>query len=294
MTRWAALAKDKIAFSLSSSSLDSMGNRTSNASYNALNENSAESSDSNGDTTKLPIDGSATATIKYDAWGRVVSTATVSTDQVSSYTNTYTYNALGQRVTANQGSSHTPTLTVYDIGNNPIAEYNASGAVATRYIWSAAGVSRLILRDTLGGSPVSVTRVYLLTDRDNSTTTVVGDPTPGSWGTEEHYDYTPDGNTAAYNWNWSSGAGNSTIGAYTSAIGMDFRWHGERYIQLYYSGESFSTSLGEGGADVEHMNFGGGLYVTAYGAGFYDPQHERLLAPSANVPTQNPYNAHVT
>jgi hypothetical protein len=185
-------------------------------------------------------------------------------------------------------STYRPTTAC--VRNNPIAEYNTSGALTAREVWSAAGASRLILKDVRGGSPVSVTREYLLTNCDNSTTTLIGITSGGGWGTLEHYDYAPDGNTAAYQWNWSTWSSYSN-GKYSSQFGMDFLWHGERYIQLYFAGQIVSTGGLPGSVNLTYC---GGLYEGAYGGGWYDPQHVRLLAPSSDAPTQNPYDPHVS
>jgi hypothetical protein len=185
-------------------------------------------------------------------------------------------------------SSSSKVFTLYDVGNNPIADENILTGATHTYVWSAAGTPRLILRDTYTEGSTTPTGQYLLTDRDNSTTTLIGDPTAGTWIPQERYDYTPDGLTAAYQANGSSWSTTSHTAQFSSQFGMDFLWHGERFISLYTSGETLT--LTQIGPTLATLSYGGGLYVSAYGGGWYDPQHQRLLAPSSDAPASNPYD----
>jgi YD repeat-containing protein len=273
---------DPTAFPSTTWQLDSMGNRVGTEQYNADNEDTTdEQSNADGDTTGLQIDGAnATATMTYDYWGHVASIT------VNGVTTSYTYDAKGRRISAIVQGASTGTRTFYDTGNNPIEERNLNGTVTAQYVWSAAGQPRLILQDTMSGNPVATTRIYTLTDRDDSTTTSIGN-TGGGWGTEEHYDYTADGRVAAYNWNWQPWTATATQSAYDSRVGMTFLWHGDRYVQLYYGGQHVLT---DDDGDYATLSYGGGLYENADGGAWYDPQHARGLVPDSTIPTANPYD----
>ena len=186
------------------------GRRTGRT-YNGQNELAAADGhtmgyDNQGDTT---ADNEGHALV-YDAWGRLV---TVKTSAAGSAIASYTYDGTGQRITETHGGT---TRDLYHSPAGQVLEERQGGTVKDQYVWSAAYVNAMVLRDadadnnsstgSLGttGSGLEQ-RLYVQTDANYNVTALIDT----SGAVVERYIYDPYGQVTVYNPNWSAKSGNT-------------------------------------------------------------------------------------
>ena len=192
--------------------LDALGNRTEDGqTYNGQNELAAADGhtlgyDNQGDTT---ADNEGHALV-YDAWGRLV---TVKTSAAGSAIASYTYDGAGRRITETHGGT---TRDLYHSPAGQVLEERQGSAVKDQYVWSAAYVNAMVLRDadaddnsstgSLGttGSGLEL-RLYVQTDANYNVTALIDT----SGAVVERYIYDPYGTVTVYNPNWSAKSGNT-------------------------------------------------------------------------------------
>ncbi len=260
--------------------LDSDGNRYGGKygnSYNSVSEVNISSRSLyslGGNTTSITFADGTTVALKYDAWGRVVGTDTIST-RVS-----YQYDALGRRISSKDAQSGALLTRDFYDGNNLIEERDTTTGAITQYVWSDAGGNHLVLRDQSGvvGIP---SRFYALTDAAGSVTSIVGQVTSqawNNWNVIERYLYDQDGRTVAAKNDWSIYTNtNATSGV--GAYGWDILYHGIRFRELY------QVQLNGSQTFVQE-----GLYE-GIGGSWYDPQDGHMTTPNPSAPvSQSAYD----
>jgi RHS repeat-associated protein len=155
-------------------SYDVNGNRTGTGySTTIMNETATSpgvtySYDNAGNTISEQT-GSTTTTFTYDYRNRLTEVATGGTVVA-----TYTYNALDQRIGVKENS--TQTWTAYagtSADANPYADFNGSGALTMRYLFSPGATNGGLLNEVLGRTSSGGTTAWYLTDQLGSVRDIV-------------------------------------------------------------------------------------------------------------------------
>ena len=176
-------------------SLDALGNwtgQTTNGStttrgFNAQNETTSVSSgivpgyDSNGNTTS-----DAGQTQVYDAWNRLVGVKSGSVTVAA-----YAYDALTRRISETYSGTATTNHLYYSPQWQVIEERvngTASSNVSFQYVWGAAYIDQMVLRDSYSGGARTL-RLYVQQDANFNVTALVS----VSGVVQERYLYDPYG-----------------------------------------------------------------------------------------------------
>jgi RHS repeat-associated protein len=155
-------------------------------------------SDQNGDT------------LTYNAWNQLVK-VTNSAGQVIAQ---YTYDAQGWRISetypvAAPGIPAGTTKNLYYSSQWQVVEERWNGTAACnvqyQYVWSAAYVNGMVLRDTyLAGAVQPDLRVYTANDANYNVTALVGyNPATRTWGVVERFVYSPYGTVTVLSPAWT-------------------------------------------------------------------------------------------
>jgi len=253
-------------------SLDALGNWssvTTNGSattrtFNAQDQTATVSGgtaptyDNNGNTT-----GDSGLTYVYDAWNRLVAAKSGSTTVAA-----YAYDALGRRITETYSGTNTTNHLYYSPQWQVIEErQNGTGTsnVSYQYVWGAANVDELVLRDTYSGG-VKTQRLYAQQNANYDVTALIN--TSGQ--VQERYLYDPYGAVTITDANWNPRTGNTSNfgwqylhqgGRLDSVTG----WYGFRNRDLIPSEGRWAERdpLGFGGGDVNLYRFVGNEPVVA-------------------------------
>jgi len=159
---------------------------------------------------------------------------------------TYTYDALGRRVTITPASTGVTTSLFYNTSGNVIEEQQ-SGTTTTQYVWGLGYVNDLVLRDdnstsgSLGKSSSGLgRRLYVQQDGDYNVTSVVD--TSGS--VVQRFIYDPYGVKTTLDGSWGV--------VTTDSVNMLYGWQGGRadpisgliHFAMYGPGRDYSPTLG--------------------------------------------------
>jgi RHS repeat-associated protein len=199
-------------------SLDVMGNfasQTTNGTavsrtHNKQNEITAVGSA----TLTYDANGSMTTdeqgrTLKYDAWNRLVQIK----DSSGTTLATYTYDALGRRITITASST---TTDLYYSAAWQVLEERASGSWTAQYVWSPVYIDALILRDR------PTERYWVQQDANWNVTAIVNT----SGAVVERYVYYPYGGVALYDASWNLESSNTHAWTYLFQSGR-YDWISE-------------------------------------------------------------------
>jgi RHS repeat-associated protein len=167
--------------------------------FNAQNQTTGTSYgyDHNGNST---LDNSTNFT--YDAWNRLISAS-------GSATASYAYDALGRRIVENYSGLSTTNHLYYSPNWQVIEERKngtASSNVNFQYVWGAAYIDELVLRDTYSGGLLQTSsRLYAQQDANYDTTSLID--TTGT--VKERYEYDPYGAVSYFDAGWNSRSSSS-------------------------------------------------------------------------------------
>jgi RHS repeat-associated protein len=182
--------------------------------------------DRNGSLTTDPNGN----TYVYDAWNRLVAVKSGSTTLA-----TYSYDALGRRITENTGTAS----DLYYNSEWQVIEERASGSnrATIQYIWSPLLSDTLVERDRdPNGSGTLSERLYVQQDANGNVTALIN--TTGN--VVERYVYDPFGAATILTANWNTGGGGS--------FGWRYLFQGLRFDMmsgLYWGrNRDYSPSLG--------------------------------------------------
>jgi RHS repeat-associated protein len=269
-------------------SLDALGNWstvTTNGtpatqSFNVLNQSNLDTYDANGNTT---VDSNG-LTYVYDAWDQL--------KQVKSGSNvlvTYAYDALGRRIEV-----FTPTVQnhlYYDQSGQLTEEWDASSSLAKQYVWSAAGVDLVVLRDSLdiNGHVQSGSRLYAEEDANGDVTSLVDNTQTGT--AQERYEYDPYGVVTYFDASWNARS-SSSFGwqMLHQGLRLDTLTAGTQTTQLYYD-RARDLIANEGRfAERDPLGLGGGD-SNIYRYEFNEP--EQLADPGDSIVSGDPGGAPV-
>jgi RHS repeat-associated protein len=182
------------------------------ASFNAQNQNVAQSYDHAGNLT---ING--TFAYAYDAWNELVSARNGGTTVAG-----YAYDALGRRIVESYPQS-TTTNHLYYSPQWQVIEERRNGTANTdakyQIVWSAAYIDALILRDTLSNGTLQPSqRLYVQQDANYDTTSIVA----SGGNVVERYEYDPYGVVTVLTRDWAPVPDNQ------SAVGWRYYHQGGR------------------------------------------------------------------
>ncbi len=152
-------------------------------------------------------------TLVYDAWNRLVAVKNASGQVIAQYT----YDAQGWRISetypvAAPGIPAGTTKYLYYSSQWQVVEERWNGTAASnvqyQYVWSAAYVNSMVLRDTyLAGAVQPDLRVYTATDANYNVTALVGyNPVTQTWGVVERFVYSPYGTVTVLSPAWTAQA----------------------------------------------------------------------------------------
>jgi len=199
--------------------------------------------DNDGNTT-----GDSGLTYVYDAWNRLVAAKSGSTTVAA-----YAYDALGRRITETYSGTNTINHIYYSPQWQVIEErQNGTGTsnVSYQYVWSAAYVDELVLRDTYSGG-VKTQRLYAQQNANDDVTALIN--TSGQ--VQERYLYDPYGAVTITDANWNPRTGN------TSNFGWQYLHQGGRLDSVtgWYGFRNRDLIPSEGRwAERDPLGFGGG------------------------------------
>jgi len=169
--------------------------RTANAQnqYTSISGQTTPAYDNDGNLTTDP-DGN---TYVYDAWNRLVAVKNGSTTL-----ETYSYDALGRRITENSG---TLVNLYYNADWQVIEERNSGSSTASvQYVWCPLLIDTLVERDSNPNSSGTLTeRLYVQQDANDNVTALVD--TTGN--VVERYVYDPFGTVTVLTADWSALSG---------------------------------------------------------------------------------------
>ena len=192
--------------------LDALGNWTSQTTnsttttrtFNAQNQTSSVSGgtaptyDNNGNT--ISDNGQ---TFVYDAWNRLVAAKSGSTTVAA-----YGYDALGRRISETYSGTSTTNYLYYSPQWQVIEERQngtANSNVSQQYVWGAAYIDEMVLRDTYTSGVASL-RLYVQQNANWDVTALVN--TSGQ--VVERYLYDPYGDVTILNASWVPVSGNQS------------------------------------------------------------------------------------
>jgi YD repeat-containing protein len=220
-------------------SLDALGNWTSvttdgsasSRTHNQQNEATAVGGaaltyDANGNLTQ----DQTGKHLVYDAWNRLVQVKDSSGNPLISYS----YDALGRRVTENRSGTITD---LYYSSEWQVLEERVGGVARAQYVWNPVNVDTLVLRDRdPSGSGTLSERLYAQHDANNNVTALVD----VNGNVVERYDYDPYGQATVLTPTWATQAGGS--------YGWVYLHQGGRYEGLSglysFRNRDFSPTLG--------------------------------------------------
>ncbi len=236
-------------------SLDALGNwssqtnnsNTTTRTFTAQNETktvsggTAPTYNNNGDTT-----GDNGLTYVYNAWDELVTVKNGSTIVAS-----YTYDALGRRITETYGSTtnnlyYSPSWQVIEERQNGTGTSN----VTYQFVWGAGYIDQMVLRDTYA-SGVETQRLYASYDANYDMTSIVNT----SGAVVERYIYDPYGNITVLTSTWGTVSGNQ------SQYGWRYLYQGGRFdtTTSWYDFRNRDYIPVEGRwAERDPLGFGGG------------------------------------
>ncbi len=165
--------------------------------------------DANGNTTT----DQTGHTLIFDAWNRFVQDKNGQT-----VIETYSYDALGRRVTENAGT----VRDIFFTTSWQVIEEDVASSMADQYVWSPVYIDALIERDT------PTLRMYALQTANFNVTSLVDT----SGAVQERYDYDPFGSVIILAPNWTTRS--------SSNYGWVFFFQGKRFDSatgLYWSRE---------------------------------------------------------
>jgi RHS repeat-associated protein len=176
-------------------------------------------------------------TLKYDAWNRLVEVKSGST-----VLKVYTYDGGNRKITEDDGT--TITQLVYSAAWQ-VLEEKVGSSYSNRYVWSAAYVDALVMRDD------GTQRVWAIQDANWNVTALVDD----SGNVLERFGYDdPYGKVTVYEASWAVKSGGS---GYAWVITFQGMRYDETTGNFYQRNRWYSPALGRW-ITVDPMRFGAG------------------------------------
>jgi RHS repeat-associated protein len=246
-------------------SLDALGNWSSvttngTATARTFNAQDETASVSGGTAPAYNNNGDTTAdsglTFVYNAWDQPVAAKNGSTTVAS-----YSYDALGRRVTETYGAT---VNHLYYSADWQVVEERQNGTAAanvtSQYVWGAGYVDQLVLRDSYSGG-VKTQRLYAQWDANYDVTALVN--TAGA--VQERYLYDPYGSVTVTDAGWTPRAGNASSFGWRylhqgGRLDNTTGWYAFRNRDLIPAQGRWAERdpLGFGGGDLNLYRFEGG------------------------------------